>query len=208
MHVNGRNSISFCSATIGLRELDKLNRQLCLEFKDIPSSTKFDLKFDTFYKNCNQSNFSPENYISKSKNLYKRIIKLREDFNNLYTLNEDKDYKILKQLIRKHKGANCRELVELMRYRLLEKGIDCHRVALSIKSKDYTKTRMASDHVFLVVNMKQGANFEKPATWGNKAIIVDPWTQSVYRASEGVERLKTTFKLDESYEYFKFFRVL
>ncbi len=207
MCVNGCRNVSFGSGSLQLRQLDKLNRQFCLEMKDIPSSTKLDFKFDTKYKNYTGRVFSQETYLEKSKNIYKRITKLREDFNKIFTFNEDKNYKLLNDLIKKHKGANCRELVELMRYKLLEKGIECQKVGMFVKSKDYTKQRMASDHMFLVVNMKKNAKFENPSTWGSQAIIVDPWAQTVSYAHEGIKKMETSFGLDKSFEYFSFFRI-
>ena len=207
MHVNGNNRVSFCSSALQLRELDKLNRQFCLAMKDFSSSTKFDAKIDSYCKTSNNGNLAIKTYEEISKKIFKNITQLREEFNKMRVYTDDKDYKLLAQLVKKYKVANCREMVELLRHNLISKGIDCHRVGLNIGTKDYQKTRMASDHVFLVVNMKKDAKFEKPSTWGSNAIIVDPWAQSVSYASEGIEKLKNTFNLDESYEFFKFFRV-
>lgn len=208
MCVNGGNNISFGSKALQLREIDKLNRQFCLEYLHIPSSTKMDLKYDIKYRNYNEDRFIPEKYLEKSKNLFKRILDLRKEFEKSFTTNEDKDYKLLKSLIKKYKGANCRELVELIRYQLLEKGIDCKKIGLDVLSKDKTKIRIADNHVFLVANLKEDAQIEKPSTWGSKAIVIDPWAQMVSYATEGIKKMEINFGLDESNEYFKFYRVL
>ncbi|MFN8578288.1 MAG: hypothetical protein U0354_15730 [Candidatus Sericytochromatia bacterium] len=41
-----------------------------------------------------------------------------------------------------------------------------------------------NNHIFVVVNRKEGSDQSKPSSWGDKAIIIDPWREKVYQASD------------------------
>lgn len=204
MQINGIHNISFKAKAFQFRQIDDLNRELCAEISGIPSSTRMYLKFDTVYKNYDSCLPKQSLFIKKSNEVMSRIWKLRDEFEEKYTLNQDYDYKLLQKLVRKHRGANCREMVELMKYKLTAKGIDCKLIGMDIKTKNPALRRMASDHIFLVANMSEDAKTSDPTTWGSKAIIVDPWGQTVSYAADGINHLKTLFKLDETQEYMVF----
>lgn len=204
MQINGIHNISFGAKSFKFRQIDNLNRELCAEISGIPSSTRMYLKFDTVYKNYDSCPPKQSSFIKKSNEIMDRIWKLRDEFDKQYTLNQDYDYKLLQKLVRKYRGANCREMVELMKYKLTAKSIDCRLIGMDIKTKNPALRRMASDHVFLVANMSKEAKASEPATWGSKAIIIDPWGQTVSYAADGLNHLKNLFKLDEAQEYMIF----
>lgn len=49
------------------------------------------------------------------------------------------------------------------------------------------------DHVFLVMNRDPRSNPQDPATWGDAAVICDPWADKVYRASDYLSQLKNFY---------------
>jgi hypothetical protein len=49
---------------------------------------------------------------------------------------------------------------------------------------------IGGDHAFLVVGRKQGSDPSNPTTWGKAAMICDPWSNTVYPASEYLTKLK------------------
>lgn len=40
------------------------------------------------------------------------------------------------------------------------------------------------DHVFLVIDRQEGSDLRQPMTWGNKAVLCDPWAGMVYPVTE------------------------
>ncbi len=202
------HNVSFCAKSQLYRNVDSINRRIHLELCDIPSSTMRQLKYDTVYKRYPESTAFEKAYLDTTQKIYDNIRKLRDEFDKQYTLNKDHDYQLLKRLMQKHKGANCRELVEVMKYELDKKGIESTRVGMNIKSRDFKKRRMHDDHIFLLVNPDKNAEIENPTTWGSKAIIVDPWAQVVSYAAEGLQKIELTFGLDKPNEYLKFFKTI
>lgn len=46
------------------------------------------------------------------------------------------------------------------------------------------------NHQFPIFGLKKGAKISNPATWGEKAVVVDPWVNIVMPAKEALEYLK------------------
>jgi len=44
--------------------------------------------------------------------------------------------------------------------------------------------RTFADHAFVVIGRVKGSNPEDYRTWGESAVVVDPWDKSFYRASD------------------------
>lgn len=43
-------------------------------------------------------------------------------------------------------------------------------------------TNEQNNHIFLILNKEDGSDINKPETWGDKALILDPWREKVYKA--------------------------
>jgi hypothetical protein len=56
------------------------------------------------------------------------------------------------------------------------------------------------DHIFLVLNRAPGSDPSNPATWGQHAVICDPWSDKVYKASDYRLELKNFHYID-SFNY-------
>lgn len=54
---------------------------------------------------------------------------------------------------------------------------------------------LGGDHAFLVINRKPISNPQDPATWGDNAVICDPWSNKVYLASEYLSELKNFYNM-------------
>ncbi|HHF0526988.1 TPA: hypothetical protein ACTUT5_003839 [Legionella anisa] len=54
----------------------------------------------------------------------------------------------------------------------------------------------SGDHEFLVLNRKQPSDPKRPETWGDDAVICDPWANKVYAAKEYRSQLEA-YKYDE-----------
>lgn len=52
---------------------------------------------------------------------------------------------------------------------------------------------MRGDHFFLVLNRDPGSNRNNPETWGENAVICDPWQNKVYPAKDFQQQLKGYF---------------
>lgn len=81
----------------------------------------------------------------------------------------------------KYSIGNCGELVyQTLDYLLLKK--------LNIKAEVYTIEN--GNHQILVLNRDVNSNPSDPATWGDNAVICDPWANKVYPAQEYRDQLK------------------
>lgn len=89
----------------------------------------------------------------------------------------------LKALIKSKKCCNCPQQASIIQFELLKRGEEAHNVI-------FTFTGDYRNHICTVFGLKKGANFSNPATWGNKAVIVDAWSGVVKKANEGLEFLK------------------
>lgn len=52
------------------------------------------------------------------------------------------------------------------------------------------------DHAFLLLNREPLSDACDPTTWGEAAVICDPWANCVYKASEYLEKLQTHVEVD------------
>lgn len=112
--------------------------------------------------------------VSKQFNITNEINALRTKMcsysNTEYSVDEV-DFR--NALITDHQFGNCMEhaIIAFAEMRRLNFGIRSEIV--------YLKN---GDHVFLVLDRMKGSNLNNPATWGNNAVICDPWAGEVYPA--------------------------
>lgn len=79
------------------------------------------------------------------------------------------------------KVGNCEELM-IMAFEFVLKNA-------AIYAEGYCV--IGGDHAFLLLNREPGSDACDPATWGEAAVICDPWANRVYKASEYPEKLQT-----------------
>lgn len=77
--------------------------------------------------------------------------------------------------IMKYSLGNCWEYTVLALY-----YIACHHPDVMAESMSIRN----GDHVLLVIGRQSGSDESDPLTWGQDAIIADPWANTVYPASE------------------------
>ena len=83
--------------------------------------------------------------------------------------------KKLKELMLEKKVGNCKEMNEIVQYEHLNKGVETHKIHLSIFDKDTCME--IKDHCFLLRGLPKEADLTDPKTWG-EAILVDSWAGS------------------------------
>ncbi|WP_392538659.1 hypothetical protein [Legionella sp. 227] len=57
------------------------------------------------------------------------------------------------------------------------------------------------DHAFLVVGRKKNSHPKQPETWGEDAVICDPWSNEVYPASEYLAQTKNFYEVIHNGDY-------
>lgn len=60
-------------------------------------------------------------------------------------------------------------------------------------------------HTFLVTGLKEGADYKNPKTWGNKAIVVDPWSNIIMNANDAIEHFKETLNFNPNSHKIRFY---
>lgn len=139
-----------------------------------------------------------QDLIDKLFNLYedynKAISKNRQElrshrlFNNFKELT---DY--LKNTIIKTKFANCAEKNYVLQSMFLKENISANAVRMFTKTKKTGEIVHGKDHTFLVLNLSPYAQLDAPTTWGNKAIVVDAWSNIVMKADEAIRYFEKIF---------------
>ncbi len=98
--------------------------------------------------------------------------------------------------------GNCSEQAILVAdYLINSKNIDnVALVAATIKGQDPFDPNAEDQHVFVVTGLAQDAEIDNPKTWGEEAIIIDPWANILAPAESdnpgisGLNKLYMTFR--------------
>lgn len=175
------NNVSFGSIKAEKRICEDTLREFHKKYpQEFQSNTKVDLKISK-----RQLDFSDWlKYNSVSEKHGRAVSAARNDYYKEY--NSWESYiEALKKATNKHKAANCGEQADLLTDEFFKKGLEVHKVQVEYKP--------IADHAFLVFNAKENADWTNPKTWGNKAIIVDPWSNFVLQAREALEQFTKAF---------------
>ena len=93
--------------------------------------------------------------------------------------------------IKNNKVGNCGAMNDAMELMMLEDGLDAHAISLAITNKsDGGLKERVGDHLFAVLGLREDADFSDIKTWGNSAVIVDAWSNTVMAAREGMDYIK------------------
>ena len=107
----------------------------------------------------------------------------------------------LKKVVCAEKAANCGEQADLMLDVFLQNGEEAHSVCVTF----YTKGDMFSDeqfyrnHAFVVSGLSRNADITKPKTWGNEAVVTDPWSNVVLSAGEAIDYFRKILGFNPKY---------
>jgi len=97
----------------------------------------------------------------------------------------------LRNVLAEKKYANCGEQAQIIQYQLFQKGEKPHIISMLFKYECLGVNM--NDHTFTVFGLKKGAELDNPKTWGNHAVVVDPWANIVMKSSDAIEYFKTKF---------------
>jgi len=87
--------------------------------------------------------------------------------------------------------GNCTELaIQALDYVL------SHLFSSNIKINAEVYLISGGDHVFLVLNRDPWSNPQDPKTWGENAVICDPWANKVFKASDYLSELKNFHRVN------------
>ena len=98
----------------------------------------------------------------------------------------------LKKAVLSENAANCGEQAILMQDIFLRNGEEAHNVDMFIyrKKNIFGRYKLYKDHSFIVTGLDKGADIREPKTWGNEAVVVDPWCNIVLGAREAIDYFK------------------
>lgn len=176
-------SISFGSLKhnleIGRCELAKFKKALPYS----PSSTRIQTQII-------QHEHSPKfsNLISRLDILSDKYTQLDDNF--YINTSEEKAADVIRT-IKSNNVGNCGVVNDAMEKIMLEDGFDAHAISLVVTNKrDNMIKERVGDHLFVVFGLRKDADFSDIKTWGNSAIIVDAWSNTVMAAREGMDYIK------------------
>lgn len=104
----------------------------------------------------------------------------------------------VKQAVLKTNAANCYEQAVLVGQYLSESGVPNELVTMSVYKKNNS---YPSDlHAFCLIGLDKGANLMKPDTWGPDSVVVDPWSNTVQKASKAIKQFANMMKFNKKEE--------
>lgn len=202
--------ISFHSKKPVIRLGEQVIREFNNEFPKIKSSSALGIKILNNQDNPRVQHILPD--LNRVRNIQLRDFFSMSDNIEFETL--DVFMKSTANLIKKNKLANCAEMAELIQYNLLKKGVKCHIIRLRVVDKTTGKVlrKDSFQHYFVVLNLNEAAKSEKskfrykdPKSWGNKAVIVDPWNNcGCDFAFNMIQKYERIFKVDKDNEILRF----
>lgn len=199
-----RYNPSFQSIKPTLRTCDDLTRGVKNEFLNSKSSTKTGLRIYQA-KEIN----APENIINKLMDRFKKqsdeISRIREHYEDIFDKSDFSAYaEALGDFAKENKLIECGEMADIVKKRLMDKGIKTKTVNILMNPFTQKHNRLFDRHTFLVANLKKGADISNPKTWGNKAVIIDPWVGEALPANKMIKRYNQLFDIDEKHECLEF----
>lgn len=196
--------VQFTSKSKQMRDLDDINRGAKAEFDGIPSSSYYMLKRPSMYESDKISQTERLHYEGALNVLLSRTVNMRRELPRAKTPEE------IMALVKEYNIANCGERTLYLQEKLREMGIESKRMFFEIKRYEDAPlerySRDMKDHVFVLINDKEDADWQEPATWGSKAIILDPWTGIAGYKDEALDEIKNYLKIDPQNEYLLFDR--
>lgn len=138
-----------------------------------------------------------------------RLEHLRDTMEAASFTTEKKYIKFLKEQIKKAGVANCGEYADITQFDLSKRGHKAKNVEINILNKQSGKLlEPINTHAFTVLGLKKNSSINDPATWGEKAVIVDAWSKISMKAQEGIEYFKKVFGLNEQDHEIKYYKSL
>lgn len=111
----------------------------------------------------------------------------------------------LKLLMQEKKYANCGEQSAIAMAMLIKKGEKPCLINIIIIDKFTNLKKPGGDHAFVVYGLNKAANNLQYRTWGQKAVILDPWSNTVMKASDGINYFKQILGFDSTKQVLCFY---
>jgi len=131
------------------------------------------------------------------------IHKIRKNYENCYFSSWKSFIDTITQCVTGAKAANCAEQATLLQDIFLKNNEEAHLIKFNIVDKFTGKEGL--EHTFLLKGAKEKAKWYNPKTWGNEAVIVDPWSNIILDAKEGIEQFKKMFNFNPEKENMYFY---
>ena len=114
-------------------------------------------------------------------------------------------YQAILEDINKEGLANCGEMANIAQHKLNDNGIkaDVVRLLFHQYRRGQSRSNGVCDHIFTVINLDKNADLRKPETWGNEAIIIDPWLGIAKRANLALKQIKELMEYSPTTEYYE-----
>ena len=103
-----------------------------------------------------------------------------------------------KEAVLETKAANCGEQAVLVSQKLDEMGIKNKVMSMSIRKNIPNCCYITNGHSFCVIDTAPDMNVSEPNTWGNDAVIVDMWSNTVAKVKDAIEFFGTFLKPKEN----------
>lgn len=195
LNSNTNSNISFGSLKENLRLGEDVYRDFKKEFPYLRSNTFLGSKIVQYQGSDRFEKIRPK--IERLADKYD--LKIGENRSNFYGVDTFEEFvSNIKKIISKNKCANCGEQANIMQYELLKKSTDPHLISMEVEYPLSGMVKEYGSHEFAVFGLKKGARLDNPKTWGQEAVVVDPWVNRVMPANEAIEYYKIKLGFDST----------
>ncbi len=149
-----------------------------MEFPNLESYTMA----DAMYRNLEKTNpNSPQALAMKQQSdvLFDKMIKILDSRTKDQSDMHFSEYiNMVVKEFRTHHHGNCGERAYILCDKLNKMGIKNHATIQIDGKKNY------NSHVFNVIGLAENANPSKPETWGPNAVVVDAWSNRIFKPQD------------------------
>lgn len=110
---------------------------------------------------------------------------------------------------KKYGYADCNERALVTYEKLSKKGLPAFNLNMIVENANQNGSNSApiKNHIFSIFDVKKGAKISDPKTWGNNAVVVDWWSNTVMGFKDAEEYFKKVLNFNPEKEKisYKFF---
>lgn len=129
-----------------------------------------------------------------------RVDQLRKKYRHKEYQSYDAFKVEFEQLLKEHKVSNCTEFALLAYLKLRDQGKNPKLVQILVMNSDTGVVDLSRCHNTVVLGLAKEGNVNELSTWGNEAIVVDPWVGIARNSSKAFILINEKLNVDEKTE--------
>ena len=152
--------------------------------KDFPAGFMSNTYYETFHENQDE----------KTLFFYEDLIETTRELVDLKKRQGKSKKEATFEAVRYTGAANCGEQAVLVSQKLDEMGIKNKIISMNVRKDIPNCYYVTNGHSFCVVDSADDMQVNNPDTWGDDAVVVDMWSNTVAKVKDAIEYFGTFLK--------------